>query len=519
MLIATQFKPMPFEWPLPGQEPRDFRVLVVDDQEIVRIMLIKILQRNGFEVLEAASGPETLTLLERERVDLILSDIKMPGMNGIELVKAIQPRIPETSIVMVSSLDNVEMSMECLRLGAYGYVLKPFKTNGILVAVANALRRRMLELHFRDREAILAQKVREQTTEIRQSREEIAFRLLAASEHRDNETGAHVRRIGLYAAAMGRILGMDENTLEHLGAAAQMHDIGKIGVPDRILQKDGHLTPEEWIIMKTHTTMGANILRDSAVPFIEMGARIAACHHEKFDGTGYPVGQGRSSHSHRGADHRPGGCLRCPQQQADLQTGLERGGDPPVHPGKPGSPFRWKAGRRVPEPFRGIPGHPQRTPGSVRRRRIPEMNSSIRILAVNPGSTSTRIALFEGTSEQASSELTHLPVDLRCLPNIQDQLPLRLRAIQGFLEAQQVQVASLDAVVGRGGAPAPPSPRNLPHQRTDAGGSPDGCPGTARIQPRRASGFRTGKRHRENRHSSWIRWWWMSFWSGSASQV
>ncbi|WP_005036722.1 HD domain-containing phosphohydrolase [Holophaga foetida] len=291
MLIATQFKPMPFEWPLPGQEPRDFRVLVVDDQEIVRIMLIKILQRNGFEVLEAASGPETLTLLERERVDLILSDIKMPGMNGIELVKAIQPRIPETSIVMVSSLDNVEMSMECLRLGAYGYVLKPFKTNGILVAVANALRRRMLELHFRDREAILAQKVREQTTEIRQSREEIAFRLLAASEHRDNETGAHVRRIGLYAAAMGRILGMDENTLEHLGAAAQMHDIGKIGVPDRILQKDGHLTPEEWIIMKTHTTMGANILRDSAVPFIEMGARIAACHHEKFDGTGYPAGQ------------------------------------------------------------------------------------------------------------------------------------------------------------------------------------------------------------------------------------
>jgi len=290
MLNTTPSKSLPFEWPLPGQEPKDFRILVVDDQEIVRIMLTKILQRNGFEVLDAASAAETLDILDRERVDLILSDIQMPEMNGLALVEAIQRRIPETSIVMVSSLDNVEMSMECLRLGAYGYVLKPFKTNGILVAVANALRRRMLELHFRDREAILAQKVREQTREIRQSREEIAFRLLAASEHRDNETGAHVRRIGLYASAMGKLLGMDENALEQLGAASQMHDIGKIGVPDRILQKDGRLTPEEWIIMKTHTTMGANILRDSAVPFIEMGASIAASHHEKFDGTGYPLG-------------------------------------------------------------------------------------------------------------------------------------------------------------------------------------------------------------------------------------
>jgi len=290
MTTTTLFKPSPFEWPLPGQEPGDFRILVVDDQEIVRVMLLKILERNGFEALEAASGTETLEILERERVDLILCDIKMPGMDGIQLVKALQQRIPETSIVMVSSLDNVEMSMECLRLGAYGYVLKPFKTNGILVAVANALRRRMLELHYRDREAILARKVREQTAEIRHSREEIAFRLLAASEHRDNETGAHLRRIGLYATTLGRLLGMDEATLEHLGSAAQMHDIGKIGVPDRILQKDGRLTPEEWIIMKTHTTMGANILRDSTVPFIEMGARIAAHHHEKYDGSGYPAG-------------------------------------------------------------------------------------------------------------------------------------------------------------------------------------------------------------------------------------
>ena len=169
-------------------------------------------------------------------------------------------------------------------------MLKPFKTNDILIAVANALRRRMLELDYLDREAILARRVQEQTLEIKTSREEVALRLVSASEHRDNETGAHVRRIGLYASEMARLLGWDPARQEAIRAAAPMHDIGKIGVPDRILQKGGPLTEEEWIIMKTHTTMGANILKDSSVPFIQMGARIAASHHEKWDGSGYPQG-------------------------------------------------------------------------------------------------------------------------------------------------------------------------------------------------------------------------------------
>jgi putative two-component system response regulator len=199
-------------------------------------------------------------------------------------------RIPDTAVVMVSSLDNTEMAMECLRHGAYGYVLKPFKTTDILIAVANALRRRMLELDYRDREAVLAQRVREQTLEIRSSREEISYRLISASEHRDNETGAHVRRIGLYAAEMAKLLGWDSEQTECLLASAPMHDIGKIGVPDRILQKGGPLTDEEWIIMKTHPLMGANILKGSSVPFIQMGARVAASHHERWDGSGYPFG-------------------------------------------------------------------------------------------------------------------------------------------------------------------------------------------------------------------------------------
>jgi putative two-component system response regulator len=283
-------KALPIDWPLPGHEPKDIHILVVDDQEIVRVSLTRMLGRHGFTCREAAGGHQTLALLERERIDLVLCDIRMPGMDGLTLVKAMAHRIPEIAIVMVSSMDNAEMAMECLRHGAYGYVLKPFKTNDILIAVANALRRRMLELEYHDRNQLMAQRVLEQTKVIRASREEVALRLISASEHRDNETGAHVRRIGLYAAEMGRLLDWDEEETECIRAAAPMHDIGKIGVPDRILQKNGALTEEEWIIMKTHTTMGANILKDSTVPFIQMGARIAGCHHEKWDGSGYPNG-------------------------------------------------------------------------------------------------------------------------------------------------------------------------------------------------------------------------------------
>ena len=281
---------LPLDWPLPGQDPHDIRILVVDDQEIVRLPLLRMLDRQGFRTQAAASAAEAFEVITRQGIELVLSDIQMPGMNGLELVKAMAHLIPDTAVVMVSGLDNVDLAMECLRHGAYGYVLKPFKTNGILIAVASALRRRMLEMDYRDREAVLARRVREQTEQIRAGREEISLRLISASEHRDNETGAHVRRIGLYAAEMARLLGWNQDGLECIRAAAPMHDIGKIGVPDRILQKHGPLTDEEWIIMKTHTAMGANILKDSAVPFIRMGARIAANHHERWDGAGYPCG-------------------------------------------------------------------------------------------------------------------------------------------------------------------------------------------------------------------------------------
>lgn len=270
--------------------PAQVSVLVVDDLAIVRLSLLRILSKAGYRVRDAEDVPSALAVLNEDTIDLILCDIQMPGASGLDLVRAIQDRIPDTSVIMVSSLEDADIAIECLQQGAFGFVLKPFQPREILVQVNGALRRRMLEIAYRDREAQLAQKVREQTVEIRDSREEIALRLIAASEHRDNETGMHVRRIGLYAAEMAQLLGWDQQRVDTIQSAAPMHDIGKIGVPDAILQKPSSLTEEEWVMMKRHTTMGATILKGSTVPFIQMGARIAIGHHEKWDGSGYPKG-------------------------------------------------------------------------------------------------------------------------------------------------------------------------------------------------------------------------------------
>lgn len=274
----------------PNPDPHDVRILVVDDQPIIRVALRGILQSVGYRVTEAGTMAEALDWLDREPFHLVLSDIEMPGGTGLDLVKILEPRFPDLSMIMVSGLDDAGLALDCLQHGAVGYVLKPFQPREILLQVSSALRRRMLELAYVEREHQLERRVREATEMIRHSREELSYRLIAASEYRDHETGAHVRRIGLYAAEMAALMGWDESDIERIRAAAPMHDIGKIGVPDAILQKPGELTESEWVMMKRHTTMGAAILKGSQVPFIQMGARIAACHHEKWDGGGYPNG-------------------------------------------------------------------------------------------------------------------------------------------------------------------------------------------------------------------------------------
>jgi putative two-component system response regulator len=265
-------------------------LLVVDDEPLLRNVVCTLLGREGYLCGQAGSVREALDLLEREPYRLVLCDLEMPGERGIDLVKALQPRMPEIAVVMVSGRNDMSVITDCLEQGAYGYIFKPFQVREILVQIRGALRRQRLEKDAKDREGELYRMVLEQTQVIRESREEVALRLLSAAGFRDQETGMHVRRIGLYAAELAQLLGKPGEWVENIRLAAPMHDIGKIGVPDAVLQKRGPLDAEEWAVMRRHPLIGAAMLKGSKVPFMAMAARIAACHHEKWDGSGYPRG-------------------------------------------------------------------------------------------------------------------------------------------------------------------------------------------------------------------------------------
>jgi putative two-component system response regulator len=272
-----------------GNEPRH-RVLVVDDEEFLRRLVARHLNLDGCECALAASGEEAWELLQREEYALIVLDITMPGMSGMELLEKVRQARPDTAVIMVTGVDDRPTAINALQLGAYGYIIKPFEANELAINVANALERRHLVIASQRHEQELEQKVSERTAEARATQAEITLRLVAAAEHRDEETGAHVKRIGLYASAIVAQLGWRGRALEDMRLAAPMHDIGKIGVPDAVLRKSGKLTAEEFEIIKTHTAIGAQILAGATSPLLRMAGEIALSHHEKWDGSGYPHG-------------------------------------------------------------------------------------------------------------------------------------------------------------------------------------------------------------------------------------
>jgi putative two-component system response regulator len=191
---------------------------------------------------------------------------------------------------MATAVGDRDTAIRALELGAYAYLIKPFDQNEMLINVAGALERRRLTLISREYEHELEEQVRARTAELRQREEAIVLHLLSAAELRDDETGAHVRRVGLSAAALAEALGWDARAAEDLRLAAPMHDVGKIGIPDAILRKPGPLDPHESDTMQTHAILGARILHDPEVPFLRLAAETARSHHEKWDGTGYPSG-------------------------------------------------------------------------------------------------------------------------------------------------------------------------------------------------------------------------------------
>ncbi len=274
--------------------PTPERVLVVDDEPATRRLLGRILVGAGYEWAEAADSEQAYRALNEHDFALILSDVKMPGDSGMNLVKHVLAEHPDLAVVMVTGIDDPALAALALDYGAYGYIIKPFSPSEITIAVANALRRRKLEIENRAHREMLEQIVRERTAalersagDLKLSREETIRRLSQAVEFRDEETGHHTERVSRYCELLAELEGLDG---ELVGTASPMHDVGKVAVPDRILLKPGKLSDKERREMERHTVVGHEILSGSGSDLLDLAASIAFTHHERYDGSGYPQG-------------------------------------------------------------------------------------------------------------------------------------------------------------------------------------------------------------------------------------
>jgi len=287
-------------------------ILVVDDQEANRDILSRRLQRDGFDAYCAADGEEALTLVRQRGFDLILLDIMMPKLNGYEVLERLQehPNLRHIPVVVISALEELDSAVRCIELGAVDYLPKPCNPVLLRARVASSIAKKRAhdsEERHRDQlhmlNAQLEQRVSEQVTQITAGQLTTIFAMSKLAESKDPETGAHLDRLREYcklvATHLARVDGyrdqIDEGFIDTIYAASPLHDIGKVGVPDDILLKPGKLTEEEWRVMKTHTTIGAETLRavDREHPgsaFVRMGIEIAEGHHERWDGSGYPYG-------------------------------------------------------------------------------------------------------------------------------------------------------------------------------------------------------------------------------------
>lgn len=268
------------------------KALVVDDESFICTTICRFLSAEGFEAEPANSAEEALEILENKSFQLMVSDIMMPGKSGIELLGIVKRLYPDMAVIMATGVDSRQTAIQALELGAYGYLIKPFAKNELVINVINALERRRLTLASQEHGRFLEQEVRDRTLDIHRREEEIALRLVTASEYRDDETGHHIRRIGLFCAELARAVdSRSEMEIDEIRVAAPMHDIGKIGISDTILLKPGKLTAEEFEIIKSHTVIGAQILDGSDIPLIKLAHDVALNHHEKWDGSGYPNGR------------------------------------------------------------------------------------------------------------------------------------------------------------------------------------------------------------------------------------
>ena len=270
------------------------RLLFVDDEPNVLDGLHRLLRdhRNVWDMTFLTSAEEALQNCLVNDFDVIVTDFSMPGKNGLALLQTLRntERTKDIPIVILTGSSEKELKREALQLGATDLLSKPVDREDLLARLQNCLRLKSYLDEINANNALLGQKVKERTKELEETQLQVIRRLGRAAEFKDNETGMHVIRMSLYSALLASRTGVEKEECDLLLNAAPMHDIGKIGIPDRILLKPGKLDPEEWKIMRTHVSIGADILSGDDSDLLKLARTIALEHHEKWDGSGYPYG-------------------------------------------------------------------------------------------------------------------------------------------------------------------------------------------------------------------------------------
>ncbi len=253
-------------------------ILVVDDEEPIRLLFRSQLSNAGYECMTAENGPEALEILDNHHADIVITDIMMPDMDGIELLNLLHERFDSDVIVMSGYAQDFAYD-KIIDLGAKDFIQKPVTLDELLVRIKRVLNERQL-LAERDL----------QHQELKNAYLDTINRLSLAAEYKDEDTADHLVRISRYSTILASKLGLSEDVIQIIQYAAPMHDIGKMGIPDSILLKPGKLTPEELEVVKTHTTIGATILAHSKSDILQVAHDTALTHHERWDGNGYPQG-------------------------------------------------------------------------------------------------------------------------------------------------------------------------------------------------------------------------------------
>lgn len=255
------------------------------------MLLEQMLNNAGYTSVSSTTNPgEVVSLFDTNHYDLILLDLQMPGMDGFEVMAKLTEMDPDSYLPVLVITAQPNHKVHALQVGAKDFISKPFELSEVLARVRNLLEVRLLHKKLKEYNNQLELKVRERTNELQESNLETLYTLARAVEFKDEDIGTHVKRISYCSQTFAKLLHQDDDFIKRIFFSSPLHDVGKIGVPDHILLKPGPLTPEEWTIMRGHTTMGSKILGNRKSPYLKMGAEIAQNHHERWDGGGYPNG-------------------------------------------------------------------------------------------------------------------------------------------------------------------------------------------------------------------------------------